>query len=452
MVDPVKAHDTLPQLYELLEANDYDRAAELLRALHPADGAQVLAELEREQQSALVSRLQTDEIAEVFEQMHQEDMAEVAQHLDIETLADVLDEMEPDTAADLLGELEPDEASELIDEMDEPEQVVALLKYDEDTAGGIMNMAPPSLRRWMKVREAVLFLRENYREAEDIYYLYVLDRYGKLIGLVGLRAMILADPEQTIEEIMNRDVVSVAVDADQEEAAQLLARYDLLALPVVDNENRLVGIISVDDLVDVLEEEATEDIYRLAQVGEDSEIYSPISRSIKNRLPWMVINLGTAFLASAVVSQFETTIAQAAVLAAFMPIVAGQGGNAGTQTLTVAVRSLALGEITPSDTLSALWHEARIGLINGVVLGLLVGVAAMLLQGKPILGLVIGIAMLGNMLVAAVFGLLVPMALKTLKIDPALASSIFVTTATDCLGFSLFLGLATYFLPYLVRG
>jgi magnesium transporter len=443
MVDPVRYEDALEQVQTLVEEESYEAAGAVLRGLHPADAAEVLAELEGEEQAQLMRQLETEQIASVFEQMYEEDMVDAAEHLDKETLADVLDEMEPDTAADLLGELEPDEAAELIEEMDDATEVVSLLAYPEESAGGIMNLPPPSLRRWMKVREAVVFLREHYQDAEEIYYLYVLDRNARLIGLVNLRAMVLADPEVTIESIMRRDIVSVIVDADQEEAAQLLARYDLLAVPVVDHEDRLVGIISVDDLVDVIEEEATEDIYHLAQMGADSALFSPIPDSLRNRLPWLGVNLVTAFIASSVVAFFEPTIEKATILAAFMPIVAGQGGNAGTQSMTVVVRSLALREVEPSDTGSALWHEARVGMVNGLVMGLGIGLIIWMVTQNPVIGLAIGLAMFGNMIVAATFGTLVPMILSLFGIDPALASSIFVTTATDVFGFFLFLGNAT---------
>jgi len=302
----------------------------------------------------------------------------------------------------------------------------------------------------MTVEEAFAFIKKHYRDANELFYLYVVDRYYRLIGVVNLRALILAESSQTVEQIMSRDVLSVKTGTDQEAVAQMLAKYDLLAVPVVDAEDRLVGLITHDDVVDVLEEEATEDIYRLAQVSEDSEIFSPMSRSIRNRFPWLAINMGTAFLASGVVSMFEGTIAQAALLAAFMPIVAGQGGNAGTQTMTIVVRSLALGEISLRDTLGALWHELFIGLIHGVALGILVGTFAWLWKGKPMLGVVIALAMLGNFIVAAIAGVLVPMTLRWLKVDPALASGVFVTAATDTLGFSLFLGLATYFIYWLI--
>jgi len=450
MVDPVEFNRAIERLTGYLESGDLDGAAGYLRQLHPADRAELFAELKSADQAAMVERLATSELAEVFEQLDEEDMAGVAQHLDVEALAEVLDEMEPDMAADLLNELEPAEAAEVLEQMDEAEQVTPLLAYDEDTAGGIMNTPPPSLRRWMTVEEAFAFVKKHYRDASEIFYLYVIDRYYRLIGVVNLRALILADPNQTIEQIMNRDVISVKATMDQEAVAQILARYDLLAVPVVDQEERLVGLITHDDVVDVLEEEATEDLYRLAQVGADSEIFSPLKRSIRNRFPWLAIDMVTAFLASSVVSMFEGTIAQAALLAAFMPIVAGQGGNAGTQTMTIIVRSLALGEINNRDTMSALWHEVRIGVFHGIALGIMVGIVAWLWKGNPILGLVIGLAMLGNLVVAAVAGVLVPMVLKWIKIDPALASSVFVTTATDCLGFTLFLGLATYFIRWLV--
>ena len=449
MVDPINLTDALDRIQAFLDGNDLPGAVEYLVTLHPADSAEILAELEPEEQAAIVDRMQATELASVMEQLDEEDMADMAQHLDVETLADVLDEMEPDMAADLLNELEPEQAAEVIEQMDEPEDVTSLLTFDPETAGGIMTAPPPSLRRFWTVAEAIRFIKAQYRDESQFYYLYVLDRYGQLIGVVNLRSLILAEMEQTVEEIMDRSVIWVRATSDQEEVAQLFQRYDLVAIPVVDDAGKLIGIVHVDDVVDVIEEEATEDIYKLAQVSPDSEIYNAIPRSMRNRLPWLVINLGTAFLASAVVSLFESTIAQAAVLAAFMPIVAGQGGNAGTQTMTIVVRSLALKEIEPRDTLWALWHEARIGILNGLIIGVLVSLIAGIWQGNPYLGLVIGLAMLGNLFIAALAGVFVPMTLKVLRIDPALASSIFVTTFTDVMGFFLFLGLATRFLPYL---
>ncbi len=451
MVDPIVFNDALEHVHALLDQDALSDVASYLEELHPADSAEILSSLEQSDQQSVVDQLHVETLADIFEQLDEDEMVELSQGMEMTALADVLDEMESDMAADFLGELDEARAAELLEEMEESEDVAPLLSYEEDTAGGIMNSLAYALRRQWRVAHALDFLRQQYAEDEEtLYYIYVVDRFKRLAGVVSLRNLIMAQPDNTIDEIMDRDVLSVRVDTDQEEVAQLLARYDLLALPVVDWEEHLLGVVTVDDVVDVMEEEATEDMYRLAQISEEAEIFSPIRRAIRNRLPWLVVNMGTAFLASSVVSYYEPTIARAAVLAAFMPIVAGQGGNAGTQTMTVVVRSLALGELDGRDTWKALWHEAQVGIINGIVLGLLVGLAAWLWKGIPILGLVIGIAMLGNMMIAALAGVIVPMFLRWIKVDPALASSVFVTTATDVLGFSLFLGLASYFIAWLV--
>ncbi len=449
MVDPVKMQDAIEQMDALLAAGNPDAAAEYLRGLHSADAAEILAQLEPESQALLAPLFEPNELADFFEQMDEADAVDVASHLDLDAVADVLDEMEPDMAADLLAELEPDEATRVLEQMDEADAVAPLMAYPEDSAGGIMNLPPPSLRRQMTVEEAYRFIKEHYHDANEIFYLYVLDRYGRLIGVVNLRALILADQRQTIEEIMQRDVLSVRVDTDQEQVASIFARYDLLAIPVVDMDNRLVGIVTIDDVVDVLEEEATEDIYRLAQISEDAEIFSPLTRALRNRLPWLYVNSLTALLAAAVVSMYEETIAAFALLAVFMPVVAGMGGNAGNQTMTIVVRSLALGEITIRDVWHVLWHELPLGLLKGIFLGLTMCIVAWLWTDNAMLGVVFGLAMLINMVVATSAGVLVPILLKRIGVDPALASSVFVTTATDVAGFAAFLGLATLFLRFL---
>ncbi len=451
MVDPIKVSDALAQTQHFVENNDFEGAASYLRDLHPADAAEVLSLLEPEAQASIAPLFDPEHLADILEQLDEDEMLELSEHLDTIRLADVLDAMEPDMAADLLGEMDDDQAvSQLLEEMEDSHEVEPLLIHDEETAGGIMNYLPPCLRRWMTVEEALRFIKEQYAGENELYYLYVLDRYGVLIGVVNLRMLILAEPQQTVEEIMNSEVISVDVGTDQEEVAQLLARYDLLAIPVVDDRHRLVGIVAVDDVVDVLEEEATEDIYRLAQVSEEAEIFSPIPRAIRNRLPWLYINMGTALLSAAVVTYFAGTIAAAAMLAAFMPIVAAQGGNAGNQTMTIMVRSLALGEIQLSDAWRALRHEVTVDLLQGLILGVSIGLVAYLWQGNAVLGIIIGVSMLLNLLIAATMGVIVPTTLKRIGIDPALASGVFVTATTDVMGFAIFLGLSTYFIAWLV--
>jgi magnesium transporter len=239
---------------------------------------------------------------------------------------------------------------------------------------------------------------------------------------------------------------------DQEEVARLVASYNLLAIPVVDESNKLVGVITVDDVIDVIKDEATEDLYRMAGVSSDERVFTPPAESVRKRLPWLAVNLATAFLAASVVAIFQGTISQVVELAVFMPIVAGMGGNAATQTLTVIVRGIALGEVNWGNSRKALLKEASVGVANGLALGAVAAAAAWFMKGDPILGLILGGAMVINMFVAATAGTLIPLGLRALKVDPALASSVFITTLTDIFGFASFLGLATLFIRYLSAG
>lgn len=443
---------TLDRIRAALEAGHVDEAIAALATLHPADRAEAFTELDQEDQAEVLPRLDVDTTAELLEQLEDDEAAEAAAQLSPDRLADVLDEMEPDDAADVLGDLSPEQAATVIAQMgdEQKEDVVPLLAYEDDTAGGLMTPDVPHLRRQWTCQQAIEHLRQLHPDTETPYYLYVIDRNGKLIGVVGLRDLVIAGPTAAVESIMKPTVVSVPVGTDQEECARLFTRYSLLALPVVDAEGRLVGVIHNDDIVEVIEDEAAEDLYRLANVSDgDLQVFSPVKMSIQRRLPWLLINLGTAFLAASVVSLFEATIAQLAVLAVFQSIVAGQGGNAGTQTLAMMVRGLAMGEIEFNDAWRAMAREAGIGVIHGAIVGMCVAIGAYLWKGIPMLGVVIGLAMVGNMIAAGIAGTLVPLSLKAFKLDPALASAVMVTTVTDCVGFGLFLGLATLFLPYL---
>ena len=416
-------------------------------------------------QNIILQELPWVEVADVLEELDQEEMVEVVHSLTVAELADVLDEMEPDMAADLIGQLDDETAAELLDEMEAAAGVTPLLAYAEDSAGGIMNSPRHMLHRHMTADQAMQFLREHYDDEHDLYYLYVLDGgepyvpeagpptvadQGRLVGIVSLQTLILADPAVKLEEIMDPEVLTARVDADQEEVARILTRYNLLAVPVVNEEDRLLGIVTVDDVVDVLEQEATEDIYRLAQVSEEAVIFSPLPRAVRARLPWLVVNLGTALISSTVVAQFAGTIAAVAILAALMPVVAAQGGNAGNQAMTIIVRSLALGQIDLKDFWAVFRHELGVGTLHGLVLGALVAAIIFVWLGNPILSAVIGTAMVGNFLVAAVVSVLVPMTLRRVGVDPAFGSSMMVTASTDILGFTLFLGLASYLVVWLV--
>ena len=359
MVAPVAVGTLLERVQSLLERGETRAVIDILRRLHPADSSEILYRLSPDFQNLILQELPWEEVADVLEELNEEEMVEVVQGLTVADLADVLDEMEPDMAADLIGELDDAQAAELLDEMEAAEGVAPLLAYAEDCAGGIMNSPRHVLRRQMTAGQAIQFLRTHYDDEHDLYYLYYLYVLGdggaprvdgdRLAGIVSLRSLLLAEPDAKLDDIMEADVLTVRADADQEEVARILARYNLLAVPVVDEANHLLGIVTVDDVVDVMEEEATEDIYRLAQMSEETVIFSPMPRAIRTRLPWLVVNLGTALISSTVVAQFAGAIAAVAILAALMPVVAAQGGNAGNQSMTIIVRSLALGQIELRD-------------------------------------------------------------------------------------------------------
>lgn len=443
---------TLDRIRTALEAGQVEEAITALTTLHPADQAEAFNELDQEDQAEVLPRLDVEDAAELLEQLDSEDAAEAAASLTDEKLADVLDEMDPDDAADVLGDLSPEQAANVLAQMDEEqkEDVVPLLAYEDDTAGGLMTPDFPHLRRQWTCQQAIDYLRNLHPDTESPYYLYVIDRNGKLIGVVGLRDLIVADPHSSVEQVMKDGLISVVVGTDQEEVARLFTKYGLLAVPVVDAEGRLIGVIHNDDIVEVIEEEATEDMYRLANVSDgDLQVFSPVKLTVQRRLPWLLINLGTAFLAALVISLFEKTIAILPVLATLQSMVAGQGGNSGTQTLAMMVRGLALGELEFKDIWRAMFREAGIGILHGLVVGVCVGLGVYLWKGSAYMGFILGLAMIGNMMAAGVAGTLVPLTLKLFKLDPALASAVIVTTVTDCVGFGLFLGLATLFLPLL---
>ncbi len=359
--------------------------------------------------------------------------------------------MEPDEAADILGDIPPARAAMALAEMEDAEEVIPLLGHPDETAGGLMTTSFIALRRRTTGAQAIQFLREIGPDVEKPYYLNVVDRDGRLIGIVGLRDLVVADPDTPVENFMDHEVIHVAAGMDQEDVARLMARYDLAAVPVVDNNQVLLGVITYDDLVEVLEEEATEDLYRLANVSDrELSLDTPISLTIRRRLPWLYVSALTALFASWVISQFEAIIAQVALLAAFQSVVAGLGGNTGTQSLAIIVRAIALGEVELRRSWHIILKEAATGLLQGAAVGVAAGLSVYLWTDNAFLGLVLGFALVGNMLVAGIFGTLIPLALKAANLDPALASSVLVTTVTDSVGFALFLGLAALFLPRLV--
>ena len=450
-MDPSQIEFALARIRTALEAGEVQAAIDTLTELHPVDRADAFSDLDGKDQAALLPRLDLEATADLLEELEDEQAAAVAETFGTEQLADVLDEMEPDEAADVLGDLPADRAEEALAEMEEARNVIPLLPFDDETAGGRMTTSFIALPLGTSAMDAIQTLRQVEPSSETPYYLYIDDDAGRLVGIVGLRDLVIAAPESKLESIMDRDVIFVHTHEDQEEVALRMARYDLAAVPVVDDQGTVVGIITHDDVMDVLEQEATEDIYRLANVPDhDLSIHSPIKLAIRKRIPWLYLSAITALFAAWVVSRFESLIAEVAILAVFLSVVAGLGGNTATQSLAIIVRALALGEIDLRQAWRTVVKEGLTGLIAGILVGSAVGLAVWLWQGNPVLGAVLGIALVGNMLIAGFVGALVPISLKALKLDPALASSVLVTTVTDSVGFALFLGLSALALSNLL--
>lgn len=438
-----RAQLALEQIRQRLEQGDLDEAGEIIAELHPADGADVLLALNEEQLKDLFTRTSSETAAEMMEHLDPADALRVSEWLQPGRLSGVLDQMEKDKAADLLNELPSETVAELLIDMSSAPEVAPLLLHSPESAGGVMSLEFVTLEEEMTADQAISYLRRYAPSSDQVYYLFVKDKENHLKGVVSLRALIVAQPYQQLAYIMDPSVISVQAGADQEECARIMQHYDLMALPVVDSENRLMGVITLEEAIDVAEEEATEDMYRMVGLPGEERVFSPLRFSVRKRLPWLYMNVATALLAGAVVSLFEDTLSRVAVLAVFMPVVAGLGGNTGIQTLTIVVRGMALEEIAPRQAWRSLGKEVTLGLIHGIAVGSVVGLLAYFWRGEAWLGLVVAVAMVGNMLIAGAAGVLVPTGLKVLGIDPALASGIFLLTLIDICGFFFLLGLAT---------
>lgn len=439
-------------LLRLLREPAYAKQAKrLLLRLHPADIAQLFAQLPPgEQERLLEALLELNLAARTLRELDAETQRLVLSSASDELVDGLLSRLPPSDVVDLLQIL-PEERRETLLERFEPAfatRVGNLLRYGPQTAGGLMSPDLPPFPADLSVAEAVERLR-RLAEERRLFYLYVTDERRHLLGIVNLWHLVTAEPHRPLREIMNREVVTVRVDTPEDEVARVFSRYDLLLVPVIDEDGRLVGSISVDDVLDVVEEAATKDLYHLANLDTQESLATAPARSVRLRLPWLLVNLATAFMAASVVGLFLGTIEKYAVLAMFMPIVAGMGGNAGTQTLTVMVRGLALGEMDLRRTMRVVGRQTAVGLMNGLATGLVLGSVAWLWEGNVVLGAILLLAETVNLTVAGLFGASVPLLLRRLQLDPALGSSIFVTTATDVGGFMSFLGTATLLLRYL---
>ncbi len=437
----------------LLRRNAQTHLTNLLTKLHSGDISELMLQLSDREQIALFTLLMKHDrklSAETLSDLGEERSVDILQQFSREEIAKMLQELETDDAAFFISTLPDQIAQDVLEKMsvEESTEVQGLMQYDEQTAGRIMTPNVFALRDEVSVGEAIHAIQTT-EDLEMVFYLYIVDERKQLVGVTSLRQLLMVSPSTLLKKIMSGEIISVFTETDQEEVARQVALYDLLAIPVVDHDNELLGVITVDDVIDVINKEATEDIFHLAGLEADDHIHTSPWTSVRKRLPWLIINLFTLLIAVQVVALYESTIARLTVLAVFLPVVAGLGGNCGTQTLTVIVRGLAFGDVSWERSKAALRKEILVGLANGAAIGILAGLAAYIWKGQFIVGLALGSAIIINLLVAGLFGTLLPLLVQKANIDPAIASGILLTTITDVIGFFSFLGLAALLLHYL---
>ncbi|ANI88240.1 magnesium transporter [Arachidicoccus ginsenosidimutans] len=437
-------HD-VAKIKQALEGDDA-QLAQVLVEYHPSEIAIFFEHLTKEEQERIVNLLPSEVASEAISEMDEEQHpAELLLQLEPEKRKEIIEEFDYDDATDIIAQLDIEEQEEILEDLDlvDAAAIRNLLTYPEDSAGGLMNSSFISVNIHQYKTDAINEIIRQSEDMEEFYTIYVVDEQKKLVGIVSIKDIIKSRADVKIADLIKTDFKYVRADADQEEVAKIISQYNLTSLPVVDGINHLLGQITVDDVIDVLEEENTEDILRISGVSEDEELSGSWKPAVKSRLPWLIINLATAFLAASVPRHFEKTIEQLAVLSAYMTIIAGMGGNTATQALAVTVRRISLNQLSDKQAWNTIKKEILVGFINGAVNGIIVCIVALLLDNNPMLGLVLFLAMVGNMIVAGIAGSGIPLLLKRLGIDPAIASSIIITTFTDVFGFLLPLGLAS---------
>ena len=423
--------DTHQDEWEEIAETDPGSAADILEALDEEDAADLLRDLD------------TDDAADVLDEMRAPAAADVIEEMAPDAAAELIAEMEPDQAVDLLAALEEEELRDRVIAALDPDVRLAinrLLVYPPDSAGGLMTTDYAALPMGVSSGEAIEALRRLHEEiGSNLTYVYVIDVQGKIVGVVPFRELVFARPHTGLDEIMLADPVTVTVETDREIVAELIQRYHLISIPVTDHQHHLVGIVKVDEAMEAAQAEATEDISRMVGAGAEETVYTEVSVSVRRRIPWIALNLLIGLALALVISGFEEIIEDRAVLASFMPMVALLGGNSGAQSLAVVIRAMAVGSLPPGRATRAVRREAMIGLINGVVIAALSGLLGGIVAGDAGIGFVIGIAVFANLVAAGIVGASIPILLRRMGLDPALASNIFLTTVTDIVGFGGFL-------------
>ncbi len=448
MVDKI----TLAELQRIIEDSEAAELHDYIEEVNAIDIAVLLEDLDDRELWKLCQLLVDEDLAKIVEQSSDEQRVRIAGTVPNDELIEVFGYMQKDDIADLIGDMKIVQRKALINQMMEDDRKIirTLLKYPEDSAGGIMTTAYIALDEELTVTQGMERIRQIANKSEVLETIYIVNHSQELVGVANLRLFLTAKKDTLLKDMMNTNPIYVHPEDDQEYAAKLVSKYDLNSIPVVNNRGSILGIITVDDIIDVIVEEYNEDILEMGGVSSEEHLNTTLRESIRLRLPWLLINLMTAFIASLTVKAFEATIAQVVALSATMTIVTGMGGNAGSQTQSILVRQLSQDNVSLKKYYKSFLKEIVLGIINGAINGVITGIVVGFIYQNFYLGIIILIAMIGNMVVAGIFGFLVPVALKRLGADPAVASSIFITTATDVLGFFIFLELAKLFLPLLV--
>ena len=425
----------------------------VLKEYHASEIALLFEKLPQEAKERIINILPIDIASEVISEMDEEYRpGELLINLHPEKRSEIVEELDYDDATDIISQLDEDEQTEILKDIDQEDadSIRALMKYDEDTAGGLMNSEVIKVNIRLDKKDALDEIIRQSEEMEEFYTVYVVNDADILQGILPIKSILTAKADAHVSDLVNTDFVFVKADLDQEEVAGLISQYNLTTIPVVDDNMKLLGRVTVDDIIDVMEQESTEDILKFSGVSEDEELSGNWKDAVKSRLPWLVINLGTAYLAASVIRHFDSTVALIAPIAAYMTIIAGMGGNAATQALAVTVRRISLNDLTDKQSYNAVLKEFLVGMLNGAANGLIVFFIAWFYDADPLLGLVLFLAMTGNLIVAGLTGASIPLILKRIGIDPAVASSIIITTFTDCAGFFLPLWFASkLLLPHL---